>query len=143
MDSVILFDGCCGMCSRSARLISKLDRHRRFRFLSLRTEPGRELVRQCGEDPDDPHTLLLIEKNRCFRKSDAVLAIGGRIEGLHYFASALRMIPRPIRDWSYDIIARNRHRLTWETKTCALSPHDEPIHDANPRSESPEARAGD
>lgn len=139
---VILFDGCCGMCSRSARLISKLDRERGFRFISLRTKPGRELLRKCGEDPDDPHTLLLIEENRCYRKSDAALAIGRRLKGLHYFASALRLIPRPIRDWSYDMVAKNRHRLSGKTETCILSPDSEAIYVENPPGSS-ETRVGD
>ncbi len=137
---VILFDGCCGMCSRSARLISKLDRTRRFRFISMRTKSGRELVSKCGEDPDDPHTLLLIEENRCYTKSDAALAIGRHLMGLHFLASALHFVPRSIRDWSYDVVARNRFRLFGETETCTLSPNSEAIDDENRRSGHPEAR---
>jgi predicted DCC family thiol-disulfide oxidoreductase YuxK len=33
---------------------------------------------------------------------------------------ALRLLPRPLRDWVYDIVARNRYRWFGKVEACAL-----------------------
>jgi predicted DCC family thiol-disulfide oxidoreductase YuxK len=117
--SVILFDGYCVLCSRSYRFVTARDRAERFRFVPIQEPEGRELAAAVGVDADNPETFVLIEDGRVFVRSDAALRIGA---GLPWWGwvSAFRIVPRPIRDWVYGVVARNRYRWFGKLDVCTL-----------------------
>lgn len=117
---VILFDAECVLCSANARFILANDRRRRYRLASMQGAVGAALFRAHGIDPTDPETLILAEGERARRNSDAVLAIWSGL-GWPWRASAvLRLVPRPLRDSVYRLVARNRYRWFGRRTTCWL-----------------------
>ena len=117
---VILFDAQCVLCSANAQFILRHDRRRRFRLAAMQGPVGAALFRAHGIDPADPDTMLLVENGRARRDSDAVIAIW---EGLGWpwrAAAAFRLVPGPIRDAVYLLVARNRYRLFGRRETCWL-----------------------
>ena len=74
-DGLILFDGVCVFCSRWVRLVMRLDRERRFRFLPIQSERGRALAARHGIDPDAPETNAVVWGDRLWFKSDAALTV--------------------------------------------------------------------
>jgi predicted DCC family thiol-disulfide oxidoreductase YuxK len=34
--------------------------------------------------------------------------------------AGIRIVPRPVRDWGYDIVARNRYRWFGRTDSCMV-----------------------
>jgi predicted DCC family thiol-disulfide oxidoreductase YuxK len=116
---IILFDGCCNLCSSSVQFIIERDKHNRFSFVSIQSDFGKELLRKCGVDSEKIGSLVLIDDNGCLTKSDAALAIAQKIGGPRHLLFALRLVPRLFRDWSYDWIARNRMRLRGGNRSCA------------------------
>jgi predicted DCC family thiol-disulfide oxidoreductase YuxK len=123
-DGLILFDGVCIFCSRWVRFVIRRDRERRFRFLPIQSERGRALALRHGIDPDAPQTNAVILDGRIVFKSDAALAVLGRLPGLRPLAG-LKTVPRALRDPLYDVIARNRYAVFGRTGTCMVpSPED-------------------
>lgn len=117
---IILFDALCVLCSVNAQFILKHDRGGYFRLASMQSEAGAALYRKFGIDPADPETMILVQGDRALRNSDAVLAI---YVGLGWPWKAMRVfsiVPRPLRDGIYRLIARNRYRLFGQRDTCWL-----------------------
>ncbi len=120
---IILFDGQCGLCARSVRFIAARDRAGHFRFAPLH---GPTAVRECarlgitGPTPSDadPGTMILIDSEQALTRSDAVLAIAARLTLPWRLASALRIVPRPLRDSIYRWVARNRYRWFVPSGSC-------------------------
>lgn len=119
--AVILFDGQCNLCCFTVRFVAPRDPHGRFAFLAAQSALGRAALSATGQDPDDPETFLLIENGRVLGLSEAALSIGRRLSWpwswLSWTGYAL---PRPLRDWAYGVLARNRRRWFGSTAVCMV-----------------------
>ena len=115
---VIVFDALCVLCSRNARFILRHDRNERFLLASMQSEAGISLYRKFGIDPADPDTMILVQGETALRNSDAVLAIWAGLGWPWRALSALKLIPAPIRDPFYRLVARNRYRWFGKRETC-------------------------
>lgn len=58
--AVILYDGVCGLCNRGVRLVLKRDRKGVFRFASLQSSVGREILARHGITPDALDTFYVV-----------------------------------------------------------------------------------
>jgi predicted DCC family thiol-disulfide oxidoreductase YuxK len=77
-------------------------------------------MREFGFDPDDAKTFVLIADGKPFVRSDAAIRISRYLGGAWKLLGAVRIIPRPIRDWAYDIVAQNRYRWFGRFDTCMV-----------------------
>ena len=116
----ILFDGVCNLCNGSIQFILKRDPRALFRFASLQSEAGRRLVAENGLDPEVLSSVILIEDGRVYRESTAALRIARHMSGAWKLLRVFVLIPRPIRDALYRLIARNRYRWFGKSETCWL-----------------------
>jgi predicted DCC family thiol-disulfide oxidoreductase YuxK len=122
---IILYDGVCGLCHRLTHFVLARDPAGRFRFAALQGALAREILARHGRDPRDLDTLYLVlgpgrPDERLLRKSDAALRILGELGSPWWAASALRVVPRRLRDFGYDLVARTRYRLFGRYDTCPL-----------------------
>lgn len=123
-DPIVFFDGDCGLCNRSVDWIIRHDRKAIFRFAPLQ---GDTALEQLGVDAGaDLKTIVLLDENGQHRRSVAVVAILRRLGGFWRFCGALLwIVPRPIRDWGYNVIARNRYRWFGKHETCRMPTPEE------------------
>jgi predicted DCC family thiol-disulfide oxidoreductase YuxK len=117
---IVLFDGVCNLCSGSVQFILKRDPQARFRFASLQSEAGRSLMTEHGLNPDALSSVVVIEDGRAFQESSAALRIARHLPGAWKLLRVFAVIPRPIRDAVYRLIARNRYRWFGKTEACWL-----------------------
>lgn len=108
---LIVFDGMCVLCSRFAQLVLRRDTARRFRMTAIQSPLGEALARHYGIDPLNPSTSLLIQDGRLYEKARAAIEILRHLGFPWWLALAGRALPRPVADWLYDRIARNR--IAW------------------------------
>jgi predicted DCC family thiol-disulfide oxidoreductase YuxK len=106
-DDVILYDGVCVFCSRWVRFVAARDTERRFRFTAIQSGYGTRLARAFGIDPEDPDTNAVIHGGVAYFKSDAALTVLSLLPGWGS-VRALRLVPKPLRDAVYNLVARNR-----------------------------------
>jgi predicted DCC family thiol-disulfide oxidoreductase YuxK len=116
--AIVIFDGKCVMCSRLVQLILRRDTRFRFRLLAAQSPLGAALYRHYGLDALDYETNILIENGLPKFKSDASIRILEQIGLPWSMAKVGWLLPRPIRDWFYDIIARNRLRWFGAREAC-------------------------
>lgn len=117
---MVLFDGVCNLCNASVQWVLKRDRKGVFKFAALQSETGRALLRGFGLSPENFDTVVLIDGNRAFTRSDAALEIAQRIGGVWSLSAVFMIIPRSIRNAVYDWVARNRYRWFGRRESCMI-----------------------
>src|SRR5262249_47458182 len=136
-ERLILFDGVCVLCSSWVRFLLARDRAERFRFVPIQSAYGARLAAAWRMEPEAPETNAVVLGGRVHFKSDATIRALAELPGWRW-ALGLLAIPRGLRDWLYDGIARRRYRLFGRTEACLLPPpelrrrflHDPPADDA-------------
>lgn len=117
---IVLFDGECNFCSFWVKYVVKRDSEDVFRFTSLQSEKGKELLFQYKVNPM-VDSVVLIENNNFYIKSTAALRILKTLGGLKSIFYGLIIIPAFIRDFFYDVIAKYRYQ--WFGKSdCEFVP---------------------
>ena len=123
---VILYDGVCGLCNRLVQFVLKHDTQDRFRFASLQSDFAARLLRRHGAAPEDLDTVYVVSDcglpgERLASRSDAAVAVlrelGG---GWGLFAMAIHVLPGRLRNWGYNLVARNRYRLFGKFDSCPV-----------------------
>ena len=112
MNPILFYDGDCGLCHGAVLFVLKRDKAALFRFAPLQGGTLAELV-----PPETraalPDSLVLRQGDGSLRlRSSAVAAmlshLGGAWPAIGFL---LRVIPRFLRDFGYDCVAKVRHRL--------------------------------
>ncbi|TPJ82247.1 DCC1-like thiol-disulfide oxidoreductase family protein [Mesorhizobium sp. B2-6-2] len=117
---LIVFDGACVFCSAFVQLVLKLDRKKRFRFATAQSPLGEALFREYGLATDDYDSNLAIIEGAAFTKLDSFVAVMAALGWPWRAAKALLILPRPLRGWLYDRVAKNRYALFGRKDSCAI-----------------------
>jgi len=117
---VMLFDGVCHLCSGSVRFAIARDPAANLRFAPIQSRHGQDFLRRRGLPLDDFETFYLIDNGRVFEKSTGFLRMVDSLRWPWPLLKIVRIVPRPVRDWFYDRIARNRYRLFGRRETCLV-----------------------
>jgi predicted DCC family thiol-disulfide oxidoreductase YuxK len=117
---ILIFDGNCVLCSTFVQFILRTDKRRRFRLLSAQSLLGTALYRHLGLASVDYETNILLEDGHAWLKSEGSIRVFERLGFPWSLMSIGRLLPRPIRDWLYERIARNRLRWFGVRETCYL-----------------------
>jgi predicted DCC family thiol-disulfide oxidoreductase YuxK len=117
---VAVMDADCTLCSWGARMIHRLDRAGTTRICPAQSPLGSALLRHHGMDPGDPESWLFLHDGTAHRDFDAVIAAGRQFGGWALATQALRLLPRPLSNGLYRLVARNRHALFGRSSFCAL-----------------------
>ena len=115
---LFVFDDICVLCSGGASFLMRLKRARDVQFTSAQGELGEALYRHYGMAMDD--TYLFIADGCAWSKSEGYFQLAKHLGGIWKLAALARIVPRPLRDAAYDMIARNRYRWFGKTEACAL-----------------------
>jgi len=147
---ILLYDGVCGLCNRLVQFILRRDPGGVFRFAALQSELAGRILARHGADARDLDTVYVVvdfelPEEQLLPRSDAVIFIlrqlgaaelrSARTGGAPVPTQAestpgtsfwrligrlLQLVPRPLRDWGYGIVARNRYRVFGRYNTCPL-----------------------
>ena len=124
---IVLFDGVCNLCHAAVRFILARDREARFRFASLESETGRDLTTEGIREGTSADSMILVEDGSTYARSEAAIRIAARLSLPWRALGVLRVVPRPVRDGAYDLVARNRYRWFGRKDFCPMP--DEDIRD--------------
>lgn len=123
-DNIVLFDGVCNLCNSLVKFIIRYDAGRKIKFAPLQSDIAAELLGNTVAGSFDADSVVYISGERYFTKSAAILHIlkdMGRAWKMFY---GFIIIPRFIRDFVYDIIARNRYRVFGKRDSCMVPTPD-------------------
>ena len=117
MNPILLYDGVCGLCNRLVQFILRSDRKAVFRFAALQSSLAAGILARHNANAADLDTVYVVLNHNqpneaLLARSDAVIFILKQLGGLWPVASLkLRFMPRWLRDWGYDVVARNRFEI--------------------------------
>ena len=122
---LILYDGVCGLCNRLNQFVLPRDPGGLFDFASLQSETGRSIVKRLGRNPDDLDTFYVVTNYRTgspalLTKAYAGFFVMKMIGPPWSWLGVLRLLPRALLDWGYDLTARYRYRLFGRYDSCLL-----------------------
>lgn len=118
--AIIMFDGVCNLCNASVNFIIDRDSKRYFRFAALQSETGQSFLSKNGLNVHDFDSLILVEGDTFYRKSSAALRIAKKLDGFWSVFFVFIIIPPFIRDFIYDVIAKNRYKMFGRTDKCRI-----------------------
>jgi len=121
MKRIILFDGVCHFCQKNVQFIIKHDPNALFQFASLQSPIGKKLLDEFNVPPHED-SLILLENDRYYSKSSAALRISKQLTTIWKLLYLLIVIPKPIRDVFYNIIAKNRYTWFGRSNECMIPP---------------------
>jgi len=123
---IILYDGVCGLCNRFVQFVLNRDHEDRFRFAALQSKFARDILERHQLNADALDTVYLVLDHRhpgerLLSKGDGVNAVLQELGGFWLiWARLLQLFPQPFRDWSYNLVARNRYRFFGRHEACPL-----------------------
>lgn len=118
--AIWLFDANCILCSRAVQYTLVHEREEAIRFVAIQSDEGRDLARTHQLEPDDPESFVFISGGTPYFKSDGVIELASYLRGPAQFAFVGKILPRFIRDWLYDAVARNRYRWFGRSSNCLV-----------------------
>lgn len=118
---IILFDGLCNLCNSSVQFLIKRDSKDIFRFVSLQSELGKELLSKLPIAIQKTDSIILYESEAVFYyKSQAVFQTLKSLGGLFNLLLIFKLLPHSIHDFIYDYIAKNRYHWFGKKEQCLV-----------------------
>ena len=122
---LVLYDGVCGLCNRANTFVLTHDRRALFDFASLQSAVGRSFLRRFDKQPDDLDTFYVVTNYRSdapalVSKAAAALFVTRWVGAPWSWLAVLRVVPIAWLDACYDVISRNRYRLSGRRETCLM-----------------------
>jgi len=119
-ERVVVFDGYCHICTGGVRFVLRHPVHPPFEIVPMQGDRGRSLLLKHGIDPENATTFLVLDGDQAMTESDASIHLVSALGGIWRIAEAGRIVPKPVRDWMYRLLARNRYNWFGKRDTCYL-----------------------
>lgn len=117
---VVLFDGVCNLCSSSVQFVIRHDPQRQFRYASLQSAFGRQVMTHFGLPSNQLNSFILLEGDTIHTKSSGALRVAKKLNGLWPLLYGFIIVPPFIRDAVYTFIANNRYKWFGKKEACWL-----------------------
>ena len=118
--SVILFDGVCNLCNGFVTFVIARDPGGRFKFAPLQSAAAGRLLGTMSSRAAWPDSVVLVENGRAWTRSAAALRIARGLAFPWPLAYAFVVVPRPVRDWIYTLVARRRYQWFGKRDVCMM-----------------------
>src|SRR5271169_4401530 len=123
---IILYDGVCGLCNRLVQFVLKHDSQEHFRFAALQSDFAIGILHRHGVAPADLDTMyvvleLALPAERLACRSEAAVVVLRELGGAWAaLGSILEVLPASLRNWGYNLVARNRYRIFGKHDSCPI-----------------------
>ena len=121
---IILFDGVCNLCDSTVTFVIKRDPRDVFRYTPLQSTTGAYLCEKYQIDTSKVDSIILIENNKAYIKSTAVLRVARYLTGIYPVFYVFLILPSFIRNWGYDYIAARRYTWYGKKESCMIPTPD-------------------
>ncbi|MGM0875530.1 MAG: thiol-disulfide oxidoreductase DCC family protein [Bacillota bacterium] len=119
-EPILLFDGVCHFCNHTVQFVIRHDKREKFRFAALQSSRGQELLKKFDLPTNDFDSFVMITNNTFYTKSTAALQVCLVLGGLWRILYVMKVLPMPLRDRIYTILAKNRYRWFGKEDSCMI-----------------------
>lgn len=117
---IILFDGVCNLCNGVVNFIIDRDPLKKFQFASLQSEKGQYLLDKFHLSKIDFDSFVLVDGDVFYQKSTAALVVAKHLNSPWSYFYWFLFLPKSMRDWFYDLIAKNRYSWFGKKESCRI-----------------------
>lgn len=117
---VLLFDGVCNYCNYWVNFAIKRDKKKILRFTPLQGETAKKILSQYSITVTDLSSVIVVENNKAYTQSSAAIRMFRHLGGGWKLFYGMIIFPKFIRDFFYNIIARNRYKWYGKRETCMI-----------------------
>ena len=117
---IIFFDGVCNLCNASVQFVIDRDKENYFKFTALQSDYAKEVLSNFDFNSSALNSILLLEDGKIYTKSSSVLRIVKKLNGFWPLLYSFYIVPKFLRDWVYDIIAKNRYKWCGKQENCRV-----------------------
>ncbi|MEM6947779.1 MAG: DCC1-like thiol-disulfide oxidoreductase family protein [Pseudomonadota bacterium] len=128
MPPTFVYDGDCVLCSHAVRFVLARDESTPpIRYVAMASKEGRAHAERAGIDPVNPSSFVFVHDDIVLTESRAAFALIRCLKAPARWISLLSILPRPLCDAVYRLVARNRYRMFGRRESC-LVPAPETRH---------------
>ena len=127
-NNIILFDGQCKLCNAWCNFILHYDKHYIFTLISMQSDNGQSFLIKNKYPTVQFETMLYVENNIIYEKSTAIIKIIKQLPYPIKMLFIIKYIPKFIRDFTYEQIARNRYKIFGKYSACAMTKDEHGKH---------------
>ncbi len=117
---ILLFDGYCNLCHSSVLFVINHEKNNDLYFTSLQSDIGIEILNYYKINPSEVDSLVFIDNDKAYIKSSAALRLGKYLKGIYSWGIIFLVIPKFIRNFVYDFIAKNRYKWYGKKDSCMI-----------------------
>ena len=117
---ILLFDGHCNFCNAWVRLIVNRDNTKKILFAPLQSPVGRKMLEEHKIDVNYADSLVFFEEEGFSVSSTAALRIFSYLRGWERHLQLLAIVPCPLRDTLYHLIAKYRYKWFGRREQCMI-----------------------
>lgn len=118
---IILFDGVCNLCNSTINRIIDEDKLDQFRFASLDSAIGQEILTYIGVDRNNTDSIVLYEPGIAYYvKSEAAFKIASYLGGWYSLVCFFNLFPTKLNDLGYEYVAKNRYKWYGKKDSCMI-----------------------
>ena len=117
---LILYDGVCGLCGGFVHFVIARERRPDFRFATVQSPLGQAVLAHFGLPLTDWESNVVVLDGRPYFRSEGFFQVLRRLRGVWPWLALAGHLPRPLCDWAYDRVARNRYALFGRQDRCIL-----------------------
>ena len=111
LKTIVFIDDDCIFCNYWGNFILKNDQSNSILISPSNSSIYNELQNKYNLLPNPKETIILLHNNDIFEKSNAVIKIARLMKNWQSFLIIGYIIPRFVRDFIYDVIAKTRKSL--------------------------------
>jgi predicted DCC family thiol-disulfide oxidoreductase YuxK len=110
----------CVLCNSFAKFIINKDKKDIIRFSALQSQTAVAFQDKLVQQIDS--IVLIDNSKKIYYKSDAVIKIFTILNYPTWFCKILEVIPKSIRDFIYDNVAKRRYKVFGKYEQCPIPP---------------------
>jgi predicted DCC family thiol-disulfide oxidoreductase YuxK len=118
---LMMFDGVCNLCNGALQFMLRVEKHDKLQFCPLQSDAALALLEHLNA-PLDLSTVVYVVDGQLYTHSTAIsLLLRHHAKPVYGFLGwMLAVIPKPVRDYGYRIVARNRYKWFGHKETCLM-----------------------
>jgi predicted DCC family thiol-disulfide oxidoreductase YuxK len=120
MERILFFDGVCNLCNGTVQWIVRHDKAQQIQFAALQSACAEQKLLPLGIDPSKLESMVFLEDGVAYTRSTGVLRLARALGAPYSWAVVLLLVPAPLRDFFYKILAKNRYAWFGQRDSCMV-----------------------
>lgn len=122
-ENIVFFDGVCNLCNKSVDWVIRRDKKNRLKYAPLQGDASKKLLN--SHDGQEFNSIVFYNKGIVYQRSTAFIKLMVSVGRGWQMMYLLMVFPAFIRDFVYNIIAKNRYKWWGKRDSCRLPTEEE------------------